>query len=253
MSIGEIIKAGITAGNTTDEILAAVLKAHPDANTKAASVAWYRSQMKKGTTDSKPKVKASVKAVASTVKQQEISSHVYEVRGIKTFKSEDGLGYNANLYCDGMKVAEVRDSANGQPLHINWVDSDKNAVVHTVNYKDEPHKYDGTPFEAALAAHCMTLPKYKGYKDEMYYTTPDLFIDHLVNDHTLRASLKRMIKGAIAFIAKGGLYTIKCTPTPENIATIVAKEKIKSVEPIIILNNLTEVDAILALRKLQGV
>ncbi len=252
MSIGKTIKEAINAGKTTEEILIEVHNKHPGANTKAASVAWYRSQMKKGTPAVAPKVKASAKAVASTVKPQEKSSHVYEVRGIKTFKSEDGLGYNANLYCDGVKVAEVRDSANGQPLHIYWVDGDKKAIVHTVNYKDEPHKYNGTPFEAALAAHCMTLPKYKGYKDEMYYTTPDIFIDHLVNDHTLLASVKTMTKGKIAFIAKGQLFTIKCTPTPENIAALIAKEKVKEVEPIIVINNLTEVEAVAAIRKLQG-
>ena len=47
MKISEIIKAGITAGKSTEAILAEVHAAHPDAETKAASVAWYKAQMKK--------------------------------------------------------------------------------------------------------------------------------------------------------------------------------------------------------------
>ncbi|HCE42885.1 MAG TPA: hypothetical protein DET40_05005 [Lentisphaeria bacterium] len=37
----------------------------------------------------------------------------YEVRNIKTFMGNEGHGFNAALYRDGMKVADVHDMADG--------------------------------------------------------------------------------------------------------------------------------------------
>ena len=46
----------------------------------------------------------------------------YEVKGIKSFRGNEGYGFNATLYRKGKKIAFVMDSAQGGQHDWEWVD-----------------------------------------------------------------------------------------------------------------------------------
>ncbi len=45
----------------------------------------------------------------------------YEIKGLKTFNGMEGKGYNANLFRDGKKVAEVIDSGDGGMVSVREI------------------------------------------------------------------------------------------------------------------------------------
>lgn len=63
-SIGGAARKAILAGSTNDEALAAVRKQFPGAATTLASVAWYRSKLRKELGDSKVPTDRLAKAIS---------------------------------------------------------------------------------------------------------------------------------------------------------------------------------------------
>lgn len=89
----------------------------------------------------------------------------YEVRNVRGFMGEYCPGYNATLYRDGVKVAEVINSGNGGEETVHWEDAGRPKMVdgkivmvgqeprvevQTTNYKGEPMTMRCTPEEAKL-------------------------------------------------------------------------------------------------------
>lgn len=75
--IGVYAKEQIAAGKTNEEILADIKEKFPEAKTSIASVAYYRSTLKKGTAASKGRAKASPEALRA--KAQELFRQAAEL------------------------------------------------------------------------------------------------------------------------------------------------------------------------------
>jgi hypothetical protein len=276
-SIGGIIKAGISAGKTDDAILADVFKEHPNANTKVASIRWYRSQMRKetGTATAPPKRTKAAEAVKKATSGSDPLAGASErwkqfkrAAGIPegmdevpagqpaysvTFKPTTGMegsGFLAKLYHYGKHVADANDYGDGGPVHFTWLDHKEPQVdVVTTNWKEEEHTYKGTPEEAAFAAYCRSLPKYvcRWSEDKTpRFVTPDLHVEEMVNDLELRKQLKKLCKKIAYITGDGKLYTVSAPPTEENIKKYVTAHNAS------VLNTMDEAEALAWLKKLQG-
>lgn len=185
-TIADTIRAALSAGKTNEEVLAAVKAAHPDSNTSAACVSYYRSKMKKagGTLPAPSKPKAPKPTpIAKAVS----SGHGYSVKGVKNFRGNEGYGFNATLYKDGKAIAFVIDDANGGCYSYEWKDKDA---------------------EAALDAYVKTLPKVHDFGMELTVDA-DWFVSDLVEDYNLEKDAAKMVKGKVAMLKDGKIYTVK--------------------------------------------
>lgn len=97
-TIADVIREGLSAGLTTDEILANIKKAHPNAKTSPACVAYYRSKMKKAGATVAPKTKKLAKPKGK-----------YVFKKLKYLVPEWKQGYTAEVYLDGAFVGNVID------------------------------------------------------------------------------------------------------------------------------------------------
>lgn len=246
-TIADTIRAALSQGLNNEQVLKAVKAAHPDSNTSAACVSYYRSKMKKaGAATAKPqaKPKAEQKPVAAAVAA---SVGVYEVRGIKTFVGMEGHGYNATLYRDGKAVCFIIDDASGGPVTFEWKDHAAPKVeADSFNYKDEPVKAKVTPEEALFLAVVNALPPCTMF-DKPMRVNMEMYAEELVNDAQLVKEVQRMMKGKIAFIKRSGeLFTAKAEPNEKNIAIIKAKH-----EGCIVLNELSLLAAVAAVKAMK--
>lgn len=142
----------------------------------------------------------------------------YTVKGIKTFRGMEGEGYNASLYRDGKRVAEVVDDASGGPLMIEWKDrASWRTPVEVVGYEGRKYTVNMSPEEKLLHEHCLTLPALVSDLTDalnpneklVMAMTPELFIEQLVNDALMIKDIQRMMRGKVAFIDGDKLYTVK--------------------------------------------
>lgn len=242
VTIGSVITDGINAGKPNEEIIKDVLARFPEAQTKTASVNWYRSQLKRAgeAVPKQPKKVSLAKEVESAVKG-------YSVRGLKTFPGEDCPGYSVKLYRDGKHVATVTDYGNGGETNFEWVDRmGPSATVRVWTYDDKVHEYEGTPEEALLAEHIFDVTYKCSYSEGAErHTNMDIFVEELVADLELLTKWRKLSK-KIAFInGMGALYTVNAEPTPENIKRYVTAENAK------VLNGLSDEEALAELKKLQ--
>jgi hypothetical protein len=260
MKIGDIIRKALAEGKDTAAILALVKAEHPDAQTTSASVAWYRSQMKKqGGAPKAPKApqeplkfKAG-KNVEGGLKLTPTAAVVvppaYSVKGIKNITGTEGAGYECTLYREGKKVAVAVDHADGGPVHFYWVDKVP-ATVHVYTYEGKPHSYKGTEEEAMFAAFCNEKGTYQNQFDKsltMRYDM-DTVVEDLVNDVMLLKQAEKLTKKdtRIAyFTGDGKLYTVSAAPTSENIKKYVTAHN------ALVLNGLSTAEVVALLKKYQ--
>lgn len=273
MTIATIIKAGITAGKTNDEILVDVYKDFPNANTKAASVSWYRSQMKVKAPAKTPMAKAVHRATptpaeavpkaietAASDALKKISGMkelptVYSVKSVKGTIGTEGHGYQLTLCRYGIPVCNVVDYAHGGPVDFHWIDSTQpRIVIHNLDYKGEPHSYKGTPEEKLFSDFVKAQPDYlcswteeDGSPIYMKMST-ELYVDELLQEHDLLKHLKRLTSKKLAYVRKDGkIYTANKPYSVELAAKILEKNPGAR-----ILNAMSEVDAVKAIKVHNG-
>ena len=101
------------------------------------------------------------------------------IKGLKTWSTHDGGGYQFNLYLDGKKIAFVHNDGNGGATEIGW--SSKSA-------------------EAMVNEYVKTLPNWVSgdYSGEM---TVDIFLEELLRDYEQETWLAKQRK-------KGTLYRL---------------------------------------------
>lgn len=155
----------------------------------------------------------------------------YEVKGVKYHKGHEGEPLaECGLYRDGVKVAVFSAGDWGGEANIWWVDEKAPKVeVKGIRFGGEAFSYQGTPEEALLTAHCATIPpepfEYGDHKPT--YTTPDIFIENLVNDFDSNKRVEKYAKTKTIFLAKKNgqtlEYTKPCPYTPEVKAQIEAE------------------------------
>ena len=102
---------------------------------------------------------------------------MYEVKNVKTFIGTEGHGFNANLYCDGKKVAFVIDSAHGGCYDYEWV-SDAARVK--------------------AEAHVKTLPGVEMYGTKLEMDM-DIFMSELIDAYEEKKQITRMKKTYVVF------------------------------------------------------
>lgn len=44
----------------------------------------------------------------------------YAMKGVKTFNTPDGGGYNASIYYEGKRICEVHEAGMGAPPYVEW-------------------------------------------------------------------------------------------------------------------------------------
>jgi hypothetical protein len=55
----------------------------------------------------------------------------FQIKGLKTWATRDGGGYQYNLYRDNKKVAFIHEEGNGGPLKTEWFDKKTEAELNT--------------------------------------------------------------------------------------------------------------------------
>jgi len=125
----------------------------------------------------------------------------YQVKNVKTFRGREGQGFNATLYCDGKKVAQVDDSANGGCYDWHWLDWQANKVPVTFkNYNGSEYTRNATPNEAAF----IEFLKSKGLDGEFEFE--DSYVNELVCEFIKMRDYKRWCKKETLFRLKSEKY-----------------------------------------------
>ena len=244
MKIADIIRAGIAADKTNEMILQEVKASHPEANTNAACVNWYRNKAKKA--GDKVVKKAAAKEAPKPAPLVAAIGHAWTVSGLKSFNGMEGSGYNAKLHRNGVHVADVIDDASGGPMMIHWKDA-TTETFDTVDYKGQPFVRKCTKEEKILLAHVATLPKYEAFGSTMSHND-ETFIDDLVNGGFLLKQFKSLTKGKVAFLTLDGkIYTMKGAFDDKAKAHIQAKHK-----GAVILNTLSDEQGLQRLKAMQA-
>lgn len=152
----------------------------------------------------------------------------YTVKNIKTFTGHEGPGYNATLYRDGKKVALVIDDATGGEMEFEWLDFKAPRVtVDWFNYKGEPDQIKCTPEEALLYEHIRGKTWAISDDDPNHQTSPDIYVDELVNDTIVNQTYARKCKKVTLYRLKsdgeGEYWSINRPYSPEVKAGIEKK------------------------------
>jgi hypothetical protein len=169
-TIADIIRTSIAEGLNNKQILLAVKAAHPASKTSPACVAFYRSQVKKAGNKLPPR------------DTERPAKGVYTVKNVKSFLGQEGPGFNATLYKDGVSVAAIIDDASGGPVIFQW-----------------HNKADGQFTDVELEG----------------------IVYSLVNDTLRLKKIKLIMSKNIAFIgADGKLYATKCNASVSNIKAV---------------------------------
>lgn len=100
-----------------------------------------------------------------------------KIKGLKTWATEDGGGYQFNLYLNTKKVAWVHNAGDGGEMQIDWFD--KNA-------------------EKAITDYVKALPPYEscGFQHQQ---TVGILMDDLVTEYEWEKKLARYRKKGILF------------------------------------------------------
>jgi quinol monooxygenase YgiN len=229
-TIADTIRAEIAAGKTNDEVLDAVKAAHPGSNTTPACVSYYRSKMKKAGTATAPRENPYKEATVSHALFKALngpSDRVYTVKNVKSFRGNEGYGFNATLYRGDKRVALVMDDANGGCYSYEWY---------------------GDASARKAEADMFTATAKQLYPDETF-EVEDRAVARLVDDVLLLKDAAKATKGKVAIIKDGKLYTIKA---PNGVVTPAFIELVrqKNGNPTI-LNGKDDVFVLAALRAIS--
>jgi hypothetical protein len=132
------------------------------------------------------------------------------IKGLKTWATHDGGGYQFNLYEDGKKVLFVHNDGNGGCLDLQPL--------------------DGGEFLKRLNAHCKTLPPrsldYLGLKNETLPVDIEIFLEELLSDYEQAKQIAKAKKKGIVFSLNGNakeFYTLATLDMAKAIAYLDKK------------------------------
>ena len=110
----------------------------------------------------------------------------FEIKGLKTWHTNDGGGYQFNLYIDGKKALWVHNDGNGGCLDITPLD---------VNY---PNQWSESKSYKMFRDYLKTLPKYEMF-GELFDMDEEIFLEELLNDYEYQKALTKSKKKGICF------------------------------------------------------
>jgi hypothetical protein len=118
-----------------------------------------------------------------------------QIKGLKTWATHDGGGYQFSLYEAGKKVLFVHNDGNGGCLDL------------------EP--LDGGDFLQRLNAHCESLPpeilKYDGVPDMTIDMSAEIFLEDLLSNYEQAKQIAKAKKKGVVFSLNGNekqFYTL---------------------------------------------
>ena len=133
-----------------------------------------------------------------------------QIKGLKTWVSRDGGGYQFTLYEAGKKVLFVHNDGNGGCLDL------------------EP--LDGGDFLQRLNAHCDALPprvlSYEGFPSMTVKVTNECFLEDLLSDYEKAKQVAKAKKKGIVFALHGNekeFYTLTTLDMAKAIAYLEQK------------------------------
>src|SRR6185295_17062882 len=108
------------------------------------------------------------------------------VKNVKTFRGQEGIGFTADLYLDGKKIAFVRDNAQGGGY-------DYEPARNHVGTTEEIRAW--RELEGRLHAYAASLPKIPDeYIPEGLQPNLDMVMDNLVTAFQVEKEYKRKCK-----------------------------------------------------------
>ena len=153
-----------------------------------------------------------------------MSTPKYEIKGLKTGPSREwgpNGAYTCTLYRDGKRVAKVSEYGGGGPKEIKWLDKQKPRVqISVINYKEETHRYNGTPEEKILAEYACATP-YDCYGEILRHSCDSIIGEAVIEFEKAQAEkkmirqYKRWCKNQTCFRLKGdkeGLWRTMAAP-----------------------------------------
>lgn len=113
----------------------------------------------------------------------------YALKNVKTFKGMEGAGgFNANLYKDNKKVAEVIDDDSGGPILFHFDDSAEREAY--------------TSFVSKLTYFC-------NYSKELVAHNVDTYTARMVDAFLLKKQLTRVMKNKVVFLHNGEMSSVR--------------------------------------------
>lgn len=110
----------------------------------------------------------------------------FEIKGLKTWHTHDGGGYQFNLYMDGKKALWIHNDGNGGCLDITPLD---------VQY---PNQWSESKYLAKFNDYIKTLPQWE-MMGKWFDMEADIFLENLVNDYEYNKALAKHKKKGICF------------------------------------------------------
>ena len=124
----------------------------------------------------------------------------FTIKGFKTWNTDDGGGYQFNLYLDNKKFAYVHNDGNGGMIDMSFADSDS-------NWKE-------SPFKTMWDKHVKSLGQWRSKFGDIHGSE---FIDHdtdtaigiLVKEYEMSKYRKKGILFRLLDDSEGSFRTIK--------------------------------------------
>lgn len=128
-----------------------------------------------------------------------------QIKGLKTWATHDGGGYQFTLYEAGKKVLFVHNDGNGGCLDLDPL--------------------DGGDFLQRLNAHCDSLPprvlSYEGLPSMTIEVTNECFLEDLLSDYEQAKQIAKAKKKGVVFTLNGNekeFYTLRTLDMEKAIA-----------------------------------
>ncbi len=120
----------------------------------------------------------------------------FTVKNVKTFRGNEGTGFDATLYVDGKRVGYVVDSAYGGSYEFHITPEAKKAL--------DEYAASLPVVETDMADQTAAGGKFK------YQPDAEHVIDDLVNRYAAERDLKRSLKSKTLFVKEsGGIYWMR--------------------------------------------
>lgn len=181
-------------------------------------------------------------AITFLAKIPMIVQTLYSIKGLKTWETREGGGFQFKLLRDGKPVATVTNEGNGGMFRYGWINP-KPATVHALSYDDKELVFQGDAEEAALWDVCKALPPDKGDR-----WNTDMLMEELVTQYEVEKEVKRMLKMP-TIVIEGAVLQFKKAPLNDALRHHVRK----TYDGAIVLNDLPFTDAVAAYRAVTSV
>jgi len=106
-----------------------------------------------------------------------MKKELFTIKGLKTWSTDDGGGYQFNLYYDNKQFAWVHNDGNGGMIDVRIEDPQK---------------------EKEFNAFLLTLPKWELF-DKLEHVTAEIFVDELVTDYEIAKKIAKAKKKGTTF------------------------------------------------------